>query len=100
MVGCDPGKADGSGILCGGEGDVGEGFGAGSDKGACGGFGGVRDCGDDGSCGGGEELHLWRELRGGFVGDQRGDGNADEGVGRVPDEIEARNLVGDEFEGE
>jgi len=55
---------------------------------------------DGGSGDGGEELHLGRELRGGLVGEQCGDGDADEGVGGIPDEVEGGDFVGEDFDGE
>ena len=100
VMGCEPGEGDGGDVFTGGEGDVGHGLGAGGDEGAGGGLRGVGDGRDGGSGDGGEELHLGRELRGGLVGEQRGDGDADEGVGGVPDEVEGGDLVGEDFDGE
>lgn len=99
-MGCQPGEGDGGDVFAGGEGDVGDGLGAGGDEGSGGGFGGVGDSGDGGSGGGGEELHLRRELRGGLIGEERGYGDADEGMGGVPDEIEGGDLVGEDFDSE
>jgi hypothetical protein len=99
VAGGEPGEGDGGDVFAGGEGDVGDGFWAGSDEDAGGGFGGVGDGGNSGSGSSGEELQLRGELGGGLVGEQRGDGHADEGVGGVPEEIEAGNLVGEEFHG-
>jgi len=39
VVGCEPGEGDGGDVFAGGEGDIGDGFGAGGDKGSGGGFG-------------------------------------------------------------
>ena len=100
MMGGEPGEGDGGDVFAGGERDVGERLGTGGDHGAGGGFGGVGDGRDGGSADGGEELHLGRELRGGLVGEQRGYGHTDEGVGGVPDEIEGGDLVGEDFDGE
>lgn len=101
VVGGEPGEGDGGNVFAGRERDVRERLGAGGgDECAGGGLGGVRDGRDGGSCDGGEELHLRAELRGGLVGEQRGYGHADEGVGGVPDEVEGGDLVGEDFDGE
>jgi hypothetical protein len=99
VVGCEPGEGDGGDVFAGGEGDVGDGFGARGDQGSGGGLGGVGDCGDCSSGSRRDELQLRGELVGSLVGEYRGDRNADKGVGGVPEEIEAGNLVGEEFHG-
>lgn len=43
---------------------------------------------------------FWGELAGRAVGEESGDGDANEGVERVPDEIEGWNLVSEEFDDE
>ena len=100
VVGGEPGDADGDGVFGGGEGDVREGFGAGGDGGADGVLGAVGEKRDAGAGGGGEQLHAGREVVGGLVGDEGGDGDANEGVEGVPDEIEGGDLVDDELGGE
>lgn len=97
MVRRHPGEADGDDILGAREGDIRDGLRAGGDGRANGGFGAVGDQRDGGSEGGGEDLHLGRELRTGVIRDESGDGNADEGVEGVPEEVEAGDLVGDEL---
>ncbi len=100
VLGGEPGEADGGDIFCRRERDVGYRLRAGGDEGAGGGLAGVRERGDGGTDGGGEKLHLRRELRGGLIGKQRRNGDADEGVGGVPDEVEGGNFVGEELDGE
>ena len=80
-----------------GEGDVRDRLGAGRDQHARGRLGAVRDGGDEASGDGDQQLLRGREVRAGGVGHQRGGGDADEGVQRVPEEVEAGDLVGEEF---
>ena len=56
--------------------------------------------GDDGAECGGENLHLRAELRTGLVGDERSDGDADDGVEEIPDDVEPGDLVGEELDSE
>ena len=58
----------------------------------------MRGQGDDSPGNGGHHLRFGREVRGGAVGEIGSDGNADEGVQGVPDEIEGRNFVGKELD--
>jgi len=60
----------------------------------------VGEGGDGRSSNGDEELLLGRKVRAGGVGEQRGGGDADEGVEGVPDEVEAGDFVGQELAGE
>src|SRR5580704_3984233 len=46
----------------------------------------------------GQELVFGRKLAGRLVGEQSGDGNADESVQGVPEQVEGGNLVGEEFD--
>ena len=89
----EPGERDRGDVLGGGERDVGDGLGAGGDQSAGGGLGGMRERGDGGPGGGGQQLHLRRELRGGAIGQQRGHWHADEGVRGVPEEVQRRKDV-------
>lgn len=47
-----------------------------------------------------EKLVFWGELAGCAIGEESGDGDANEGVECIPDEVEGRNLVGEEFNDE
>ena len=55
------------------------------------------DCGSKESC---EKLVFRRELGSRTIGKKPSNWYADEGMERVPDEIERRNLVGEEFDDE
>ena len=96
----EPGEGDGEGVLGEAEGDVGEGLGRWSDGGADGGFAGVGGECDSGSEKRGDELLGGSELRGGAIGEQRGDGDADEGVERAPEKVEGGDFVGEELDSE
>ena len=76
------------------------GSGGGCDEDAGGGLGGVGDGSNDCSEAGHQQLHLGGEMGACGVGEDRGDGDADEGMESVPDEIEARDLVCEELAGE
>ena len=56
--------------------------------------------GDGGAQQRGQQLMLRGKLASRLVGEESRDGNADEGVQRVPDKIEGRNFVGEEFDDE
>lgn len=100
MLGGDPGEKDGEDIFRAAEGDVGEWLGTGCDGCPDCGFGAVGDecngCTDDG----GEDLHLRRELRAGMIGQESGEWDSDESVDGIPNEVEARDFVGHELNGE
>lgn len=100
MVGGGPGEADGDGVFRGAEGDVGDRLGAGGDDGAEGGLRAVGDRGEEAAGTRGQELQAGREVGAGGVGEKGGGWDADDGVERVPDEIDAGDLVGDELAGE
>ena len=100
MAGGEPGEGDGECVLGEAEGDVGEGFGRWGDGGADGGFAGVGGEGDQASEKRGQQLFARSKLRGGAIGEQRGDRDADEGMEGAPDEVEGGDLVGEEFDGE
>src|SRR5690242_18429416 len=42
---------------------------------------------------------FWRELGCRAVGQQSSDGGADKGMKRIPDQVECRNFIGEEFDG-
>ncbi len=100
LPGGEPGEEDGQDIFAHAEGDVGEGLGRGGDGGADGGFAAVSDEGDSASGKRGGKLLGGREGCRGLIREERGDRNADEGVERVPDEVEGGDLVGEELDGE
>jgi len=55
----------------------------------------------DGSAGErGGQLFKGREAGGGLKGEERGDGDADEGVECVPEEVKGGDFVGEELQGE
>ena len=95
-----PGQADGYDVFAEAQRDVREWFGRGRHGGAGGGFAAVGDqgygCADE--CG--QQLVLGRKLAGRAVGEESGDGDADESVQGVPDQVEGRDLVGEEFDDE
>ena len=95
-----PGQADGESIFAQAQGDVREWFGRGRDGGAGCGFAAVGDQGDGCSQQCGQQLVLRRKLAGRLVGEESGDGDADEGVQGVPDQVEGGDLVGEEFDDE
>ena len=96
----EPGKRDGDDIFAEGEADVGEGFRRGCDGGTDSGLASVGGEGDGCTEEGGNELFLRRERGGGAPCDESGDRYADEGMERVPDEIEGGDFVGEELDGE
>ncbi|MCU1300067.1 MAG: hypothetical protein JWQ87_351 [Candidatus Sulfotelmatobacter sp.] len=100
MAGGEPRQGDGESVFGQAEGDVGERLGGWSDCRADSGFAGMGGEGDGGSEKRGEELLGGSELRGGSVSQQRGDGNAHEGVESAPKEIEGGDFIGEEFDGE
>ncbi len=55
---------------------------------------------DGGPAESGEQFHLRRELRGGLVGEQRGDGHSNEGVRGIPDHIKRWNLIREDLDRE
>jgi len=98
MAGGEPGERYGSHVFAEGEADVGEGFGRWRDGGTDGGLASVGCEGDGCTEKGGNELFLRRQRGGGTPRDESGDRYADEGMERVPDEIEGRDFVGEEFD--
>ncbi len=95
-----PGQGDGQDVFANTQRDVREWFGRGGDGGAGGGFAAVGDEGYGCSEERGQELVLGGKLGGGLVGEKSGDGDADEGVEGVPDEVERGDFVGEEFDDE
>lgn len=100
MVGGEPGEGDGDDIFAEGEANVGEGLRGGGYGGANCGFAAVSGESDGGAEQSREKLLLRSECRRGAPGEERGDRNTDEGMEGVPDEVEGRDFVGKELDGE
>jgi hypothetical protein len=100
LPGGKPGEEDGESIFAEAESDVREWFGRGSDCGADCGFAAVGDEGDGAAGEGREELLRGREAGCGLKGEQCSDRDADEGVKRVPDEVERGDFVDEEVNAE
>ena len=96
----EPREGNSERVLGKAEGDVREGLGRWSDRGADGGFAGVGGESDGRSEKRSDELLGGSELRSGAVGKQRGDRDANESVESAPEKIEGGDFVGEEFNGE
>src|ERR1019366_10613556 len=76
------------------------GLGRRSDRGADRSFSAVSSEGDGRTGERADELHLGRKRGRRFKREQGGDGNSHESMQGVPDEVEGRNFVGEELDGE
>ncbi len=97
--GGEPSQSDGADIFAYAEGSVGKRFGRGRDGGAGGDLPSVGGKGDSASENRGHDLDVGRQASAGVISEQGGDGDANEGVQCVPDEVEGGNFVGKEFDG-
>jgi hypothetical protein len=100
LPGGEPGEEDGETVFTEAERNVGEGLRRGSDRCADCGFASVGDEGDGAAGESGDKLLGGSEAGGGLKSEQRGDGDADESVQRVPDEVECRDFVDEEIDAE
>ena len=96
----EPGQSDGDCVFDDAEGGVRKRFRGRRYGGAGGGFAAVSDEGDGGSQESREQLVLRGELAGRAVSEESSHGDADEGMKRVPDEVEGGDLVSEELDGE
>jgi len=96
----EPCEEDGKRIFNEAERDVGERLRRRSDCGANGGFASVSNEGDGAARESGGKLFGGRERCSGLKSEERGEGDADESVERVPDEVEGGDLVDKETDAE
>jgi len=100
MAGGEPGQAKSEGVFAEAEGDIREWFRRRGDGGADCGFTAMGGQGDGCAEKRGQKLVLGRQLLRSLIGDESGDGDADESVKRVPEQIKGGNFVGEEFDRE
>ena len=58
----------------------------------------MRDKSHEGSDERRQQLVFWRELAGGAVGQESGNGDSDEGMKSIPDQVEGGNLIREELD--
>ncbi len=98
MHGGEPSEPDGEDIFTETENPVAEGLGTGVDSGAGAGLGAVGSERDAASKKGGTPTPLRGSGASRSVSKQSGGGRTNEGVSGIPDGVEVRNLVGEEFD--
>src|SRR5208282_4982617 len=100
LKGGEPGEEDSERIFAEAERDVGERLGRRSDCGANGGFASVGDECNSAAGKSGGKLLARREASCGLKRKERGEGDANKSVERVPDEVEGGDFVDEEIDAE